>query len=114
MEIKDNFDTSKMMLCPSDREEFDILFPSDISSTLITLQHRNSNIRDFFVKNRSSEKADDIFFKMFGDFVDRYEEAVKRCCYCYSSREVYRTFHIVGSQIFISSILRNTKLIYPK
>ena len=34
---------------------------------------------------------------MFGDFVDRYEEAVKRCCYCYSSREVYRTFHIVGS-----------------
>ena len=49
IEVKNCFDTSKMMLCPYDREEFGILFPSDVSRTLIALQCRNSFIRDFFV-----------------------------------------------------------------
>ena len=97
MEFKNCFDTSKMMLCPYDKEEFSIVFPTDVLTILITLQHRNSIIRDFFVKNRSGEKSDDIFFKMFEDFVCRYEEAVKRCCQYYSFREVYRRFHIIDS-----------------
>ena len=34
---------------------------------------------------------------MFGDFVDRYEKAVKGCCQYFGSREAYRSFHMVGS-----------------
>ncbi len=97
MELKDCFDTSKMMLCPYDREEFGIVFPADVSKTLIISQYRNSSIRDFFVKNRSGAKTDNIFLKMVGDFVDGYEKTVKICCQCYSSRVVYRKFHMVGS-----------------
>ena len=97
MTLFDVFDESKMMLCPYEREDFNIHFPSDVLTKLKYITKKNVTIRDLFVKNRSSEKADKVFFKMFKDFVDRYEQSVKKCCYCYSSREVYRNFHIKNS-----------------
>ena len=97
MALYENFDESKMMLCPYDKEEFNIIFPSDVLTKLKNITKKNVTIRDFFIKNRSSEKTNEVFFKMFEDFVNRYEESVKICCQCYSSRSVYRTFHIKNS-----------------